>query len=615
SPYPSQSEEPQASVAQQTLDQTRQQEDQTNAPQECADAAGEYKDEQGSPPQEGLYVPVHETGELLTLRAVNIDLNTGQGEKVLEQICVYLSAIRRVQYAWEQKTFVDDPYAIRKRAYDVEQYKKALFKFVGSGYMKTPPSTDQTTGAVKSENTMFVENMNTYLQDNREEVTNLFLNDLTSPSPLPNPDPNADLRKAIATNISAQESALKKIHSGQSDLLQDTLPADYSQFEDDFTKGGWNYWLIGSQPENTALGKQIIVEGELAYRQQQAAQNAREQTIAGQGFLPSRNCLDKDKVTLADKTIGCRTWQITAPAIITKESTAQGVQARLNELLNVSGAGQQVDSYLPTINETWDVTANQGNISTPGPDTPTPRPGTPIPGPGNDVTVNLTLNKVPNSSSKYLLKWATSKARECRTNNDWPITRINDTNFYLLEKGTSVGLTSAGINGNAIGGYLINTPLTFNMTIVRTRNNNNYDWSSRRLSSRNGTYAKTITYTPSRGDIGSNDYFSLHSPISIFNTSGSLSEDDFFIRVGGSGVFATSSNNKVNLLLQQFKNEINRSINANDNILTRIYQFGFGLDPNNSNRMVNLNATVRLSYAIECTGTNGSTARANVSLP
>ena len=299
---------------------------------ECVTETGQTESSGGGG---GDYVPVHETGELLSLTE-GINRKTVHANDLLVDICMHLKAIRRVQYQIEAQVLYHDPNARKAAAKAIFEHKQTFIEEnikkgyeVSPGLLNVQGAAGGVAGSSENKQPLYVSNIDEHLQNVRDEAYGVFSSDLENSNNLFKEDLRRDLELRQAARASDQSRLRTQMDS--------TFTKDeFSNFMSDFRSGGWNAWAQLLEPRNNFPASQVLARGELLTRESRAEGNAREEIASAKGFLPVREC--SAWVTTIDGKKYCRTWTVKTPASINQGylSDIVGSTLRQNELADQS---------------------------------------------------------------------------------------------------------------------------------------------------------------------------------------------------------------------------------------------------------------------------------------
>ena len=303
---------------------------------ECVSETGQTESNDGSG---GDYVPVHETGELLSLTE-GINRKTVHANDLLVDICMHLKAVRRVQYQIEAQVLYHDPNARKAAAKAIFEHKQTFIEEnikkgyeVSPGLLNVQGAAGGVAGSSENKQPLYVSNIDEHLQNVRDEAYGIFDADLSNSQ---NPNIFSEgIRRDLALQRAAGDSDQARVQT----TLGSTMTRDeFNAFTSDFSQGGWDAWLKLIDPRNNYPGSRLLAQDELALRESRAEGNAREEISSAKGFLPVRECANENWVTTTDGKKYCRKWVVKTPASINQSylSDIVGSTLRQNELADQS---------------------------------------------------------------------------------------------------------------------------------------------------------------------------------------------------------------------------------------------------------------------------------------
>ncbi|MEK7208677.1 MAG: hypothetical protein AAB677_00250 [Patescibacteria group bacterium] len=412
----------------------------------------------------GLAVPTTEIGGLLQT-SQNTSKLTGQIKGINEQMkktqeqllkttaeikslqiesCTYLKALRRIQYAMEDKEFVQDPDAKKANGRAIEFHNIKLFDNIFK-FARAPGNAENLDPETDKE-PLVPKNLNAAVIQAQREAGGGFLDELKQ---IDSPFLNDSLTKLKVE----QEKTF-------ADKIKPTIsPEDY----DKITSGApdsfnWDTWLQLIQPQNNPAGAEYLAREELARRQAAAEENTREEYAAGLGFLNADECVKYSEsgwcIERKTKTPGSVAQGYAVAALTSPIRQGEGTEIlndyltpefdanleRLKDISNYAAAGSQSVYHQadpcpgpgPCPDSGW------GKIPTPKPETPAAptAPTPPAPRVIPQVTGLLSLDfnfDTPTlaevnagQADITTFQWrATAGASECRADNDWPGTTVS----------------------------------------------------------------------------------------------------------------------------------------------------------------------------------------------
>lgn len=363
------------------------------------------------------YVPVHETGQLLTITQTS-DTNLGQSRDTLIKLCVHLKSVRRIQMAMEKQTFVTEPDLRRQAATKVENYKAELFgedgmiktSYIPSGRFSEPMDPAQTYGLTLNKSSQHPENLNEYKYDARDEGQGIFMDDLKNSTNI--------FKDVIAVKLTLEKNEGKDaLSSTLSREEYDTLmgPDSSKMPTDSFWKSFTSMFDIDKA--NNPFTAYLHAKEELSRVQSETVAAAMDEYQAGGGFLPVRVCLEPT----ADGNY-CRVWKTITPGRTVAQSVSDALKARLDEYIHPE-LGQIGDGNEPSAYEIETMTPSPGqgggrtggypdNSIDDGQDN-----GDNTEEPSTDPMVKISANNITNGSRRIV--WKSVNSSYCAASNDW----------------------------------------------------------------------------------------------------------------------------------------------------------------------------------------------------
>ena len=408
----------------------------------------------------GVYVPVRETsGPLLTTTQTiegnthEIDLTTKRIEQINIEICTYLKSIKRIQTAFEQKEFVEDVDLRRSANEQAEQYRAEVIDFTKKGFDSTGEGPDAP---------LYVENTDRYIKENVwPEAINVALDDLKKSNNI-----FKDETISSITNDSNQENQ-STITKAQYDRFASGEITDRDEWFSTFLAIS-NPFAPNSPETSRRINDQI-----LAHRQLDAEQNAREEILAGDGYLPVRECEE-----YTEDGSACRRWKTITPASQIKTVASEVLNYRQN-LYENPDPGDVSPGGGPSLEETRTYTPSSGGGGTSNRNT---SPGgidlrqivTALGrlfnlGSGSGGSNTTTRTQTPTlyfthsrETSFARLTWQGTGIQSCRAGNDW-ISGEYDPAFIFTN-------ISAGLPLDLKDTVRISLPINMGLRLIRDRN-------------------------------------------------------------------------------------------------------------------------------------------------
>lgn len=285
----------------------------------------------------GDYVPVHEVGDLLEVNWREAGLTF--------QICMYLKTLKRIQYEWEEKELITNPDARKASAKAIYEMRRNFFYGDPNDASIAPTAESRyiSTYAEEQANkggSIYVRNTNDHVSRVSAEAQGLFLKDFTDTRPIFGPT----IQRSIAEQSAIDQSDTARLKAR---LTSDFTKQEFEDFTSDFSNGGWGAWLKIIQPKNNPYGQFMIAQEELSIRKTRAEQNAREEVLAGGGFLPNRACAQWDSipatVTGSTEQKFCRRWETLTPAAAQASQYNQLLGSTLAQAIN---ADEQIEDFI-----------------------------------------------------------------------------------------------------------------------------------------------------------------------------------------------------------------------------------------------------------------------------
>jgi len=555
-------------------------------------------------------VPVREVGALLTSTrqiedySQEMDETTKSIEELTVHICMYLKSIQRIQTAFEQKEFQEDPALRREAATQVEDYKGELLGedgLIQTGYDKTGAGPDAP---------LYPENLNTHLGEVEEEATQKYLEILENSD-----DEFKDETLAILKQSQGAYTPKSTISRDNYDRL---MEGESFYDSDDF----WSTFVGVHNPafSNNPQTSFINNNNHLGLSQSVAREQAILEYNAGQGYLPIRECVDRSDDGF------CRQWKTITPGIQVKDSASKALNYRL-DLYTDAKQGDLAPGNEPQVLEIKDQTPAQTGGGAKGPGSedlesiiyllsqfgsqygyqPTNDEG----GGGSSFTPEQILELIIEYGQKFIDWW--NGSRETKINMDLAITSLADINTgqpnqaniswqasgvsscrfknsWLSSNPTSDEkldiVDQAGSNAEDQGERTINLPLQFNVRFIRERagNQESLPLVSKEINEQL-TYSSITIDMPPTSETKMNDvFYILFSP---YRTNRALGPSGISIKI--SGVSASAED-----MVDTFVTSFNQATGAQKAELDK-YDFSFNRE---TGKII---ITPKRGYEIECT--------------
>ena len=286
------------------------------------------------------------------------------------------------------------------------------------------------TGGVNGDS-LFVRDWERFLADAADQASGLFFEELNQ----------MDICKPFATEVKL--TIANKFNNSRQPFHQrarctvSSVMSNFENFYDDFGNGGWLRWLEITQiPQNNIHGFTFLAAEEQLYRETLAAETARDEALASDGFIGQKVCVPKTIEIPPDDddeggAVEYEDCQIVTPGDLVEEEMTEVLGAEveqlnmadeLDEVLSVllnqllqgvlfSAGGLFSPTYTPT-------PTSPSPIPPPSPTPPTPPappapPGTPLP-----ITVDIKANGFDgpitiSSNTSANLSWISTNAQSC----------------------------------------------------------------------------------------------------------------------------------------------------------------------------------------------------------
>jgi len=541
------------------------------------------------------YVPVHETGDLLNF-GKNTDINTGKAYDMQVLLCMYLHAIKRVNYAMEDLTFIKEPDMRRQAATQVEKYREGILG--KGGMMKTgyQPAGKQAetakggdTGQTLNKASLYPENLSSYLLDANDEGYGVFMdsyNNYSSNSFKLDVSAQLAIDEELGGTLSLNSTVPKEVYDNfMSAESSDLPPADWW--------GTFNAIFDITRPNNP-YSAYTQARNSLDAQKSRRESLALEEYRTGGGFLPIRTC-----ITYTTDGKYCRVWKTITPGQAIAQTSGDALSARLNEYENPE-IGQVGNGNEPTTNDVQTFTTSPGTGGgTTGGQSDSGTGGGNDDGGGNGgggdngggddpqlpaPYATIMANNLSNGNR--VITWGSVNTTYCVAGNDW--LGSTDSTSRLL---TVIKSKSAVVQPTAEGSLTIYPPLKF--TTSWTKNAGTYSGAQLTTSTTTNGASLKVTWSPS-APVNSTDSYTL-------KIQDGQKIEGFTITVGGTqNPFADKTAKNVVQAFYDFWK-------ANKNI--PVYQrYNFTYDLAGGKISINVIDPV---YQLECKGENGSTYKAS----
>ncbi|MBI2097830.1 MAG: hypothetical protein HYT46_02785 [Candidatus Vogelbacteria bacterium] len=510
----------------------------------------------------GLAVPTMEIGALLATEQSTNQI-TGQIKGINEQMkktqdqilkltaeikslqiesCTYLKTIRRIQLAFEAKEFVQDPDAKKALGRAIEYHNRQLFTDLQAWRATTPGLT-----GVEGNNgePLVPKNLNEHLAKEQREATGVFLDELSQTE--------SPFKDDIKAKLQIEQTETF------ADRIKPTLSQDQYQKITSGQEFSWDNWLELVKPQNTPAGAEFLAREELARRQALAEANAREELLAGLGFLNTRQCAEGE---MTDSGY-CRRWETGTPGSVSQGYAVEGLTSVIRKTENTEILDDYITPELETnLERLKDISdysgASEGTVYNqpdpcpgpgPCPDSgwgkiPAPRPAgtgytTPAP-PAPVAPTQIALPQITDSgaftpltlelifdtpiltevndgaANATVIRWQSPNADECYANNNW-----------LSGSTASAPAAGAGSRLAATGDRRIAHPVDLDLKITRLAAGGESNVPLTKTETVDKLRKKIIFDARTVGDIQPDDVYQI-----VFTSAGSA---DLGFEVGGSG--------------------------------------------------------------------------------
>ncbi len=298
----------------------------------------------------GVFVPVKETsGPLLSSTQsidksnASIDATTQRIEALTIEICTYLKSIKRIQTAFEQKEFVEDVDLRRQANEASEQYRNEIIDFTKTGYDSTGEGPDAP---------LYVENPIAHVDELVvPEATRVYLDDLKKSQ--------NSFKDITASQLIGELNR----PAGYSSISQEEYNS-FVQGEVSDSQNWFNTFIAMKNPfePNTPETSFKLSSQALNRARVRAETDFYQQLVAGEGYLPVRECVERTEDNSA-----CRRWQVVTPASQVQDVAAEALNYRLDLYKNAE-PGDVSPGGGPTLEETRTNTpsASGGGGGNPG---------------------------------------------------------------------------------------------------------------------------------------------------------------------------------------------------------------------------------------------------------
>jgi len=562
----------------------REEEDVKIAAQECQSNFTASTNGGGGGGWGGQYVPVYEVGELLTLaKSTNaltkeIDAYTGKSYDMDIKLCMYLAAIKRVQYAMEDLIFIQEPDMQRQAATKVATYREGILGpngLIQTGGTApgeiTEPATDGQPGSdTQKGDPLFVTNLSNHLSGSREEAAGKIYDTLKQS--------NNIFKTEVSGNLQFDE-AVKGQVAFESTITMD----DYNNFVlgGEATKNmssdqWWNTFIniFDSERPNNPYNAYLLTQNKLTVAENRAEDLALREYQAGGGFLPTSNC-----VAYTSDGKYCINKQIETPGQIIARTAGEALSTKLQQYLDPALGKIGLDNEpLPNEAETFTPTIGTGGGSFWGtkvfPQNETKS--------GLPPTLSLAVDNIITTEgiSNRRIKWVTANVTKCAADNDW----FGTTN----QPNQLVSILRSRLSQLQANDFII-FPLPLNFIVNWSKDGVNYSQDGMTLTTNTAKTSTKYTWTVPTSIKNTDTYYL--KIVDGDNTSGTI------IKIGGETVKINPATPKH--LVEMFHNY--HLINTNTDLYKR---YTIIEDSASANPNINIELTEPI-YKITCTGSNG----------
>lgn len=347
----------------------------------------------------GLYVPVVEQNGRLMQLTTSIDKTEKQIKDLSVQICTHLKAIRRIQTRFEMKEFTAEVAATRARASAIQAWRNAL---VGEdGWFRTGGKDSKNKSSP-----LFVVNITNYIAGEKSEAEEKTLVDIeksenlykqeiladiieteNTPIPFNSTLSQEDLNKIFPNNntVTANNASqnftitnipiigrlarpfikLASLFGANPSFAADPSPANNSTSASE----KWDILLKLTEPQNNFNGSLVMAINQLDRSRAVAEMNALNTYNAGQGFLPTRECVKWESVPSSNNNNNqvCLEWKTIVPASINKDSYFSALNATRDQYVSDPKMGGTGEDEGPKFQENATGKTETGSGGAPGP--------------------------------------------------------------------------------------------------------------------------------------------------------------------------------------------------------------------------------------------------------
>ncbi len=250
------------------------------------------------------------------------------------QACTNLKVLRRIQLLAEDKTFVMDPAARKSLGTAIAAARDEFMKQVNQGYSISEGTTGVSDPQGKNKQPLFVTNTGDHVADAVLESNGAFLDRMKEIIGI-NPHIATEMDRIREKNASDFQNSLQE-NAITKEEYDNMMAGNFS----------WDGWLKLIQPNGNPAGVNFIIQQEQDRRAAEAAQNAREEIIAGGGYLGPRECEEQTASGY------CLKWKTLTPASTIRDQAAfQTTSAQRQAELGDAAGEEFIAGELPIANQ------------------------------------------------------------------------------------------------------------------------------------------------------------------------------------------------------------------------------------------------------------------------
>lgn len=290
------------------------------------------------------YVPVVEQDGKLIKLTDNINKIDAKLYKTQLTACIHLKVIRRIQEAFEQKEFVDDPYARRIAAISIEAGGNAYLNYLKTGNLGGTP--------------LYVENLELYTDQKVADARNIYAADLEKT--IADGKACAPLAETLRAAKNAREAAAN--HRTLEDQFEcTTTEGEVASISAE--GGNLGAWLRLNAPQNNDVGAFMLAINEEMAREDRARTNTELAYIANQGYIGEPAQEKTDPVTLENGEEIDR-YPKNGPASVVRANVEAIQTSRLRQAEEADEAGKVFiaqDYGNNSVDDSRDLELNEGS--------------------------------------------------------------------------------------------------------------------------------------------------------------------------------------------------------------------------------------------------------------